>query len=286
MQRYGNNFEIILKYMRLVVCLLQKRNHQFTCKNFILTLFVISINYLKKGINMKKVIDKAASRGYFNHGWLKTHHTFSFANYYNPERIHFGDLRVLNDDSVDPSMGFDTHPHKNMEVISIPLKGYLRHGDSVQNTKTITPGDIQVMSTGSGIFHSEYNGSDKEQLEFLQIWVFPRVENTKPEYNNFDIRPLLKKNKLAVIISPNGETPASIKQDAWFSMGSFDAGQTIDYKMHQEGNGVYMFVIEGEIEVDGDHLSKRDGIGIWDTKEFQIKITKETTLLLMEVPMR
>lgn len=137
---------------------------------------------------------------------------------------------MLNDDSVDPSMGFDTHPHKNMEVISIPLKGYLRHGDSVQNTKTITPGDIQVMSTGSGIFHSEYNGSDKEQLEFLQIWVFPRVENTKPEYNNFDIRPLLKKNKLAVIISPNGETPASIKQDAWFSMGSFDAGQTIDYQ--------------------------------------------------------
>ena len=216
MQRYGNNFEIILKYMRLVVCLLQKRNHQFTCKNFILTLFVISINYLKKGINMKKVIDKAASRGYFNHGWLKTHHTFSFANYYNPERIHFGALRVLNDDSVDPSMGFDTHPHKNMEVISIPLKGYLRHGDSVHN----------------------------------------------------------------------GETPASIKQAAWFSMGSFDAGQTIDYKMHQEGNGVYMFVIEGEIEVDGNHLSKRDGIGIWDTKEFQIKITKETTLLLMEVPMR
>lgn len=163
---------------------------------------------------MKKVIDRASSRGYFNHGWLKTHHTFSFANYYNPERIHFGALRVLNDDSVDPSMGFDTHPHKNMEVISIPLKGYLKHGDSVQNTKTITPGDIQVMSTGSGIYHSEYNGSDKEQLEFLQIWVFPRVENTKPEYNNFDIRPLLKPNELALILSPNGKTPASIKQDA------------------------------------------------------------------------
>ena len=162
---------------------------------------------------MKKVIDRASSRGYFNHGWLKTHHTFSFANYYNPERIHFGALRVLNDDSVDPSMGFDTHPHKNMEVISIPLKGYLKHGDSVQNTKTITPGDIQVMSTGSGIYHSEYNGSDKEQLEFLQIWVFPRVENTKPEYNNFDIRPLLKPNELALILSPNGKTPASIKQD-------------------------------------------------------------------------
>ena len=234
---------------------------------------------------MKKVIDRASSRGYFNHGWLKTHHTFSFANYYNPERIHFGALRVLNDDSVDPSMGFDTHPHKNMEVISIPLKGYLKHGDSVQNTKTITPGDIQVMSTGSGIYHSEYNGSDKEQLEFLQIWVFPRVENTKPEYNNFDIRPLLKPNELALILSPNGKTPASIKQDAWFSMGSFDTEKTIEYKMHQEGNGVYIFVLEGEITVAEERLSKRDGIGVWDTKAFPIHIFKGTQLLLIEVPM-
>ena len=234
---------------------------------------------------MKKVIDRASSRGYFNHGSLKTHHTFSFANYYNPERIHFGALRVLNDDSVDPSMGFDTHPHKNMEVISIPLKGYLRHGDSVQNTKTITPGDIQVMSTGSGIYHSEYNDSKEKQLEFLQIWVFPRIENTKPEYNNFDIRPLLKPNELSLIISPNGKTPASIKQDAWFSMGDFDTERTIEYCMHQEGNGAYLFVIEGEISVADEHLAKRDGIGIWDTKSFSIRATKGTKLLVMEVPM-
>ena len=234
---------------------------------------------------MKKVIDRASSRGYFNHGWLKTHNTFSFANYYNPERIHFGALRVLNDDSVDPSMGFDTHPHKNMEVISIPLKGYLRHGDSVQNTKTITPGDIQVMSTGSGIYHSEYNDSKEKQLEFLQIWVFPRIENTKPEYNNFDIRPLLKPNELSLIISPNGKTPASIKQDAWFSMGDFDTERTIEYCMHQEGNGAYLFVIEGEISVADEHLAKRDGIGIWDTKSFSIRATKGTKLLVMEVPM-
>ena len=234
---------------------------------------------------MKKVIDRASSRGYFNHGWLKTHHTFSFANYYNPERIHFGALRVLNDDSVDPSMGFDTHPHKNMEVISIPLKGYLRHGDSVQNTKTITPGDIQVMSTGSGIYHSEYNDSKEEQLEFLQIWVFPKVKNTPPEYHNYDVRSVLKKNHLGVIIAPDGSAPASILQDAWFSMGKFDAGQTIDYKMHQEGNGVYMFIIEGEADVLGQSLEKRDGIGIWDTKEFQVNVTKEAHLLLMEVPM-
>ena len=203
---------------------------------------------------MKTVVDKASSRGYFNHGWLKTHHTFSFANYYNPSRMHFGVLRVLNDDSVDPEMGFDTHPHQNMEVISIPLKGYLRHGDSVNNTRTITPGDIQVMSTGKGIFHSEYNGSDKEQLEFLQIWVFPRIENTEP--------------------------------DAWFSMGTFDAGKSFEYKLHQEGNGVYLFIIEGDVEVAGNRLSRRDGIGLWDTKSFKVEITQEATLLLMEVPMR
>ena len=234
---------------------------------------------------MKKVIDRASSRGYFNHSWLKTYHTFSFAHYYNPERIQFGALRVLNDDSVDPSMGFDTHPHKNMEVISIPLKGYLKHGDSVQNTKTITPGDIQVMSTGSGIYHSEFNGSNKEQLEFLQIWVIPQIENTKPEYNNFDIRPLLKTNELSLIISPDGKTPVSIKQDAWFSMGNFDTDKIIEYKMHQEGNGVYIFVIEGEMSVVEERLTRRDGIGIWDTKGFPIHVTKGTQLLVIEVPM-
>ncbi len=234
---------------------------------------------------MKKVIDRASSRGYFNHSWLKTYHTFSFAHYYNPERIHFGALRVLNDDSVDPSMGFDTHPHKNMEVISIPLKGYLKHGDSVQNTKTITPGDIQVMSTGSGIYHSEFNGSNKEQLEFLQIWVIPQIENTKPEYNNFDIRPLLKTNELSLIISPDGKTPVSIKQDAWFSLGNFDTDKIIEYKMHQEGNGVYIFVIEGEMSVAEERLTRRDGIGIWDTKGFPIHVTKGTQLLVIEVPM-
>ena len=234
---------------------------------------------------MKKVIHKADTRGHSQHDWLDSYHTFSFDEYFDSDRINFGALRVLNDDKIAPGEGFQTHPHKNMEVISIPLKGYLKHGDSVQNTKTITPGDIQVMSTGSGIYHSEYNGSDKEQLEFLQIWVFPRVENTKPEYNNFDIRPLLKANELALILSPNGKTPASIKQDAWFSMGSFDTEKTIEYKMHQEGNGVYIFVLEGEITVAEERLSKRDGIGVWDTKEFPIHILKGTQLLLIEVPM-
>lgn len=234
---------------------------------------------------MKTVVDKASSRGHFNHGWLKTYHTFSFANYYNPSRVHFGAVRVLNDDSIDPSMGFDTHPHKNMEVVSIPLQGYLKHGDSVENSETITPGDIQVMSTGKGIYHSEFNGSKTEQLELLQIWVLPKVENTEPKYSSYDIRPLLKKNELALIISPDGETPAALKQDAWFSMGSFDAGKEFDYEIHQAGNGAYLFVIEGEIEIAGQHFSRRDGIGIWDTKEFKVKVNQETTLLLMDVPM-
>lgn len=234
---------------------------------------------------MKKIVDKALSRGYFDHGWLRTYHTFSFADYYNPARVHFGALRVLNDDWVAPLQGFDTHPHKNMEVVSIPLKGKLRHGDSVANTQTITPGDIQVMSTGSGILHSEYNGSDKDPVEFLQIWVFPKEENTPPEYNNYDIRNLLKKNKLVLFISPDGSTPASILQDAWFSMGTFNAGKTIEYTMHKENTGVYIFIIEGEIKAADEVLSKRDGVGIWDTSEVKIEVLKDATILLIEVPM-
>ena len=231
------------------------------------------------------VVDKANSRGYANHGWLKTYHTFSFANYYNPKRGHFGMLRVLNDDTVAPGEGFDTHPHKNMEVISIPLNGYLRHGDSIQNSKVITPGDIQVMSAGTGILHSEFNDSDEQQLEFLQIWVFPREENTVPKYNNYDVRSLLKKNELSLILSPDGETPAAINQDAWFSLGTLDAGQIKEYKLHKKGNGVYLFVIEGEVEVNNTVLSKRDGAGFSETDAITIEVLKEAKVLLMEVPM-
>ena len=220
---------------------------------------------------MKKVVDRASSRGYFD--------------YYNPTRVHFGALRVLNDDWVAPSQGFGAHPHKNMEVVSIPLKGKLRHGDSIANTRTITPGDVQVMSTGSGILHSEYNGSDKEPVEFLQIWVFPDRENTPPEYNNYNIRGLLKKNELALFISPDGSTPASILQNAWFSMGKFDAGKIIDYKIHDKNMGVYIFIIEGKIEVAEEILSKRDGIGIWDVSDLKINIIEHSDLLLIEVPM-
>lgn len=234
---------------------------------------------------MKMVVDKANSRGYANHGWLKTYHTFSFANYYNPKRVHFGKLRVLNDDTVAPGEGFDMHQHKNMEVISIPLKGYLRHGDSIKNTEVITSGDIQVMSAGTGIFHSEFNDSQSETLEFLQIWVFPREENTPPKYKSYDIRPVLKENELAFIISPDGDAPASILQDAWFSMGTLDAGRVEEYKFHKKGTGVYLFVIEGEVEVNNTILSRRDGAGFYDTDRITIEVLKKSTLLLMEVPM-
>lgn len=235
---------------------------------------------------MKIVIDKAESRGYANHGWLKTFHTFSFADYFNPQRMNFGMLRVLNDDTVAPGEGFGMHPHKNMEVISIPLKGILRHGDSIENSTAITPGDIQVMSTGSGIFHSEFNDSDSQMLEFLQIWVFPKEKETRPRYENYDIRPTQKKNTFSLIISPEGNAPASILQDAWFSMGTFDAGQHTTYQLHRTNTGVYAFVIEGRVEINEVSLSRRDGAGFWETETLSVNVKEDATLLLMEVPMQ
>ena len=235
---------------------------------------------------MKYIVDKAETRGYFDHGWLKTYHTFSFANYYNPKRMQFGSLRVLNDDTVASGKGFGMHPHSNMEVVSIPLEGYLRHGDSVQNERTITPGEIQVMSTGSGMSHSEYNGSMTEILKFLQIWVVPKQKNTKPEYHNYDIRPLLQHNELCTFISPEGgETPAHLLQDAWFSMGSFDVRQEITYQLNRKNTGVYIFVLEGDICVQDISLSRRDGIGVWDVEEIVIRTVSDAPILTIEVPM-
>ena len=233
---------------------------------------------------MKYIVDKAETRGYFDHGWLKTYHTFSFADYYNPGRMQFGALRVLNDDTVAPGKGFGMHPHNNMEVVSIPLQGYLRHGDNVKNERTITPGEIQVMSTGSGMFHSEYNGSMTEVLKFLQIWVVPGVRNTEPKYHNYDIRPFLKHNELCTFISPEGgETPAHLLQDAWFSMGTFDAGQEITYRLNKKNTGGYIFVLEGSINVQDVPLSRRDGIGVWEVEETLIRSVSGSSVLAIEV---
>lgn len=232
---------------------------------------------------MKTIIDRATSRGYFNHGWLKTYHTFSFANYYNPRRIHFGALRVLNDDRISPGEGFDMHPHKNMEVVSIPLKGYLKHGDSIENQSIITPGEIQVMSTGKGIYHSEYNGSNEKDLELLQIWIIPNKEETEPEYHNYNILPLMKHNELATFISPNGNTLAHLLQDAWFSMGTLSANHKVSYHLHKPHTGVYFFIIEGNVDIADENLTRRDGIGIWDTESIIIKTNEESQVLAIEV---
>ena len=236
---------------------------------------------------MKTVLHKASSRGGGHHGWLQTYHTFSFADYYDPARMGFGALRVLNDDTVAPGTGFDTHPHRNMEVVSIPLSGKMIHGDSLQNRNVIGPGDIQVMSTGTGIFHSEHNYSHSEVLEFLQIWILPRRQNTEPRYTDYDIRSLVRPNELSLFISPDGETPAAIGQDAWFSWGALDAGIAREYRLHREkGTGVYLFVVEGTVRVADYRLNRRDGIGIWDTRAFAIEAVEKSEVLLIEIPMQ
>lgn len=234
---------------------------------------------------MKTVLDRATTRGHENYGWLNTWHTFSFADYYNPRRVHFGALRVLNDDTLTPGMGFDTHPHKNMEVISIPLRGYLRHGDSLEHSEVITSGEIQVMSAGTGIFHSEYNDSRTEMLEFLQIWVIPRVNNTVPVYKTYNIREVDTGNRFGYIIAPDGTAPTGILQDAWFSLGNFEKGKKAAYRFHQNNTGVYCFVIEGEIKIDQSVLSRRDGVGIYETDNFHLEALKNSQVLLMEVAM-
>lgn len=234
---------------------------------------------------MKKVIDKSDSRGHSLYDWLDSHHTFSFDEYYNPRRMNFGALRVLNDDRVAPGKGFGTHPHKNMEIISIPLKGKLKHGDSHQNSRVITPGDIQTMSAGTGIYHSEMNGSDTEAVEFLQIWVMPEKLNTPPAYQDFDVRPLLRKNEMALIVSPDGDAPARLLQQTWFSIGEIEARKKIDYHMHQSHSGVYIFVMEGEVKVDGTILSRRDGMGVYETGSFELETLKDSYILFIEVPM-
>lgn len=234
---------------------------------------------------MKKVIHKAETRGRSRHEWLDSHHTFSFDEYFDSDRINFGALRVLNDDRVAPGTGFQTHPHKNMEIVSIPLKGTLAHGDSKKNSRVITVGDIQVMSAGTGIFHSEMNGSKDEVVEFLQIWIMPRERNTHPRYNDYSIRELEHKNELALIVSPDGSTPASLLQDTWISTGKIEAGKKLGYHMHQSHAGVYIFLIEGEIVVDETVMQRRDGIGIYETNSFEFETLKDSQILLIEVPM-
>lgn len=250
---------------------------------------VVGFNHLPNSnskIMASTVLHKAGTRGHANHGWLDSHHTFSFANYYNPERMHFGVLRVLNDDRVEAGMGFGRHPHDNMEIISIPLEGDLEHKDSMNNTAVIKYGDIQVMSAGTGIYHSEYNKNKDRQVKFLQIWMFPNKRNVTPRYDQITLNEADRKNKLQQILSPNADDEGVwVHQDAWFHMGNLDKGTTIDYKLKRSGNGVYAFLIKGDVHIDGIALNERDGLGIWDTEAISITADSNAEILLMEVPM-
>lgn len=235
---------------------------------------------------MNKVLHKADTRGHADHGWLDTHHTFSFASYYDPERVHFGVLRVLNDDIVQPGMGFGKHPHENMEIISIPIKGALEHKDSMDNIHVIKENDIQAMSAGTGIYHSEYNHSKDSPVNFLQIWIFPDKKDVQPRYQQLTFTPEERKNKIQQVLSPDPDDEGVwIHQRAWFFMGNLEEGFESEYKLKENGNGVYAFVINGGITVADETLYRRDGLGIWDTDIFKVRADSNTELLLMEVPM-
>ena len=233
------------------------------------------------------VLHKANSRGHANHGWLNSFHSFSFAHYYDPSRMNFGVLRVLNDDTVAPGMGFGTHPHNNMEIISIPLEGDLQHKDSMGNVQVIKQGDIQVLSAGTGIQHSEMNKNKDQEVKFLQIWLFPNRKNVQPRYDQLALDQSKMKNEFLQILSPNADDGGVwIHQNAWFHMAELEKGLAKDYTFKSAANGLYIFVLEGNVDVDGQQLHKRDGYGIWDAQKVKItSLTEDTKVLLMEVPM-
>ncbi len=235
---------------------------------------------------MSTNLHKAESRGHANFGWLDTWHTFSFGRYYNPERMQFGALRVLNDDTVAPGQGFGTHPHDNMEIISIPLSGDLEHKDSMNNLTVIRHGEIQVMSAGSGVTHSEYNKNSDKEVKFLQIWVIPDKKNVQPRYDQISIKAIKKDNDLFQVLSPNSDDAGVwIHQQAWFYMGYLSPGWTGTYRLNGQNHGVYVFLIEGEAIISGYDLYRRDGLGITGMEELAIKISKDAHLLIMEVPL-
>ncbi len=235
---------------------------------------------------MKKVIHLATERGFADHGWLKAAHSFSFANYYDPQKVHFGLLRVLNDDIVAPGMGFGMHGHDNMEIVTIPLNGILAHKDSLGSEGTITPGEVQIMSAGSGIRHSEFNGSNTEAVNLLQIWVFPKERNIQPRYDQKQFDSISAQNKFQILVSPNQEGGSLwINQDAVFALGDFQSGSTNTYTIKHPGNGAYVFVIGGSINLDNTNLGRRDAAGVYDTEELSFTVQEDAKVLVIEVPM-
>ena len=236
---------------------------------------------------MKTILHKAETRGHANHGWLDSHHTFSFADYYDPQRVHFGALRVLNDDRVAAGKGFGQHPHDNMEIVSIPLFGDLEHKDSMGNVAVIRKGEIQVMSAGTGVMHSEYNKNKDGLVKFLQIWVIPNKMNVTPRYDQISIKENEKINDFQQILSPNPyDEGVWIHQNAWFNLAKFEKGNAKEYRIHDAKNGVYVFVLKGSAKIDEQTLGTRDGFGIWETESFTLEALEDSEVLLMEVPMQ
>ncbi len=235
---------------------------------------------------MKSTFHAANTRGNAKHGWLTANHSFSFANYYNPKRMSFGALRVLNDDTIAPGMGFGTHPHNNMEIITIPLEGDLEHKDSMGNIGTINEGEIQVMSAGTGVYHSEYNKNPDKPINLLQLWVIPKTQNVTPRYDQKSVKELKKNNTFYQVLSPNSTDEGMwIHQDAWFYLGDFDKLTQTEYQIKKAGNGVFAFVIEGALQINEQQLNKRDALGVWETDKVSFMAQPHSKVLLIEVPM-
>ena len=234
---------------------------------------------------MKTVFHKSTERGHVSFGWLDSNHSFSFGHYHDPEKMHFGALRVLNDDIVNGGGGFGKHPHDNMEIVSIPLSGNLEHQDSTGTQAVIRENEVQIMSAGTGIQHSEKNHSTGTPVNFLQIWVIPKERNIKPRYDQKSFNPGDKHNKLLTVVAPDVDSAVWINQDAWFSLGILNAGKKEVYPIHKAGNGAYIFVIQGSVKACGSELGKRDAIGIWDTSEIQLEATTDAEILVIDVPM-
>ncbi len=234
---------------------------------------------------MKTILHKANTRGHANHGWLNSYHSFSFGSYHNPERMNFGALRVLNDDTVSAGMGFGKHPHDNMEIVSIPLSGDLKHQDSTGRNEIIKQHDVQIMSAGKGISHSEVNANKDQEVKFLQIWIMPKEKNIEPRYEQKSFLPENRINQLLNVVAPDNADVVWINQDAWFSLGNFNAGFSINYHLHRPANGVYVFVLSGNVTVNDQALEKRDGLGIYDMQTVNIQATTDAQIVLIEVPM-
>lgn len=241
--------------------------------------------YTHKLMLMNSTLYKANTRGHLNFGWLDANYSFSFSNYYDPARIHFGALRVLNDDTIQAGMGFGTHPHDNMEICTIPLKGALEHKDSTGGHGVIRKNDIQIMSAGTGVYHSEFNHSKTDEANILQIWIFPKKKNITPRYDQKTFNPTDRINQFQTIVAPDDENALQLNQDTWLSLASFTKDTEISYTLHNTQNGIYAFLIEGNITVNNIDLHKRDAVGITETNKLDIHSTTNSELLLIEVPM-